>query len=279
MIPGIAGFLVGDLLLQTLPVLPSKNMYTVLLVFSICCYGWVRHNRITSIILASMLAGFLFSAWAAQSRLTAFPVFDESKPLRVTGYIASIPHSEFQSMRFLFSVGHAKIALSWKHPPRPLRVGDQWTVWMLLKHIHDVNNYPLPDADRLFFQKKIVGNGTVFDSRESIFHKRAWFLFPITSFRAYYQARLVAYPFHNLPWLSALLIGEHFGATQQAWQMLRQTGTNHLMAVAGLHMGWLFGISQTLFKQGWRFFPPLLLWMPAQLASMGVACLVTLGYG
>lgn len=39
------------------------------------------------------------------------------------------------------------------------------------------------------------------------------------------------------PWIVALALGERQNISAENWEVLRNTGTNHLMAIAGLHIG------------------------------------------
>ena len=49
--------------------------------------------------------------------------------------------------------------------------------------------------------------------------------------------------------------------------MLRNTGTNHLMAIAGLHIGILAGLVHLFVTWCWRRFPNLMFRMPASHAG------------
>ena len=82
----------------------------------------------------------------------------------------------------------------------------------------------------------------------------------------------------NTPWLTALIIGERNGASQKDWQILRNTGTNHLMAIAGLHIGMIAGVVHIVFSWCWRRFTVLALLMPAHLAGMGASLLTAILY-
>jgi competence protein ComEC len=60
--------------------------------------------------------------------------------------------------------------------------------------------------------------------------------------------------------------------------VLRNTGTNHLMAIAGLHIGIMAGIAHAVVSYAWRFAPALLLRMPAQIAGACAALFMAVIY-
>src|SRR5690606_35853563 len=41
--------------------------------------------------------------------------------------------------------------------------------------------------------------------------------------------------------VTALAIGERFGFTEQQWEALRRSGTSHLVAISGMHVGLVAG--------------------------------------
>jgi len=53
--------------------------------------------------------------------------------------------------------------------------------------------------------------------------------------------------------LVALALGERTGITQQQWQVFRATGTSHLVAISGLHIGLLAGFIFFLTRRLWPY--------------------------
>ena len=76
----------------------------------------------------------------------------------------------------------------------------------------------------------------------------------------------------------ALMIGEREAIPPEQWQVLRNTGTNHLMAIAGLHIGIMAGFAHVVVTWIWRLVPALLLHLPAQLAGASAALLMAIIY-
>src|SRR5665648_569701 len=53
--------------------------------------------------------------------------------------------------------------------------------------------------------------------------------------------------------IPALTIGMREGIAQKDWQVFRDTGTSHLMAISGLHIGLMAGFLYALINFCWRY--------------------------
>ena len=67
--------------------------------------------------------------------------------------------------------------------------------------------------------------------------------------------------------LIALAMGERTGITPQQWQVFRATGTSHLVAISGLHIGLLAGFVFFLTRYLWPFFGSAALKLAAPRAA------------
>jgi competence protein ComEC len=74
------------------------------------------------------------------------------------------------------------------------------------------------------------------------------------------------------------MFGERNGIPQQDWQVLRSTGTNHLMAIAGLHIGMIAGLIHSLVTWLWRRSEMFTLHMPAMIAGAYASLAVAIFY-
>lgn len=70
----------------------------------------------------------------------------------------------------------------------------------------------------------------------------------------------------------ALVIGDRQGMSEAEWQAFLRTGTNHLMAISGLHVGLVAGFAGLLGARLWAWFPPVrhTVSRPAFMALTGV---------
>ena len=51
--------------------------------------------------------------------------------------------------------------------------------------------------------------------------------------------------------IKALVVGDRSAMTSAQWQILRATGTSHLMAISGLHIGLVAGLAYFLVIRLW----------------------------
>ncbi|MDX2164381.1 MAG: ComEC/Rec2 family competence protein [Gammaproteobacteria bacterium] len=186
--------------------------------------------------------------------------------LLTTGIISSIPEYQQHALQFVFIPDHTsqKIFLRWYYPPpAQLHIGDQWMLnisikpawqhWLLTQHMNAIGTVKFNYNNQLLLnnQAKILD-------------------YPLQKIRESIYTHLKE-TLHNktgLGFISALTIGMRDQITQAQWDDLRGTGTNHLMAIAGLHIGFVFGFIFFLSNKLWRFSEKFMLWVPAQEAGL-----------
>ncbi len=186
-----------------------------------------------------------------------------------TGTIGSLAEIHQHNIQFLFiihNINHnthhisKKIWLSWYAPPPVhLHVGDEWQLHIRIK----------PTQKNWLLSNNINAMGTVkFDLKNQLIQRHRWD-YPIEHLRELIYTRLknTLTPELGLGFISALTVGMRDHITENQWDDLRGTGTNHLMAIAGLHIGFVSGMGYFLLDFLWRRFSVLMLWMPAQEAA------------
>ena len=78
--------------------------------------------------------------------------------------------------------------------------------------------------------------------------------------------------------VQALVIGERSAMTDAEWTAFLHTGTNHLMAISGLHVGLVAGFAALLAGVAWRYLPGLREHCPRRLLGSVAAASAALGY-
>jgi len=78
--------------------------------------------------------------------------------------------------------------------------------------------------------------------------------------------------------LIAMALGDQSGISEATWETLRATGTAHLVAISGLHVGIVAGLVAACVGWCWRRVPFLVLRIPARHAAIWAACAAALGY-
>lgn len=279
-------FLFGDLSLQFFPQLPSLFITFNLLFLSILFSLLIRIKYL--ILLPAFLAGFAFTLWHAHS-ISSFTLNKdwEEKPLLVRGTITSLPAPGKFGTTFTFKLNtlsdkihteypDATIRLNWPHKftPKHLKAADTWQLSVKLKRIHGVQSPKAYDYEAWAFENGIRASGVVLDARDNQFLQSQFS--PLLKLRQFLQEKIQASG--HSPWLMALMLGERIGISQADWQVLRNTGTNHLMAIGGLHIGMAAGFAYFLMNFIWRRLPRLSLIMPAQQVSALAALFIGYSY-
>lgn len=279
-------FLLGDWLLQQQSQLPTSLMLLSLFMLIIIFFIIIKNN-ICRLIIIGCSVGFIYAAiyaaFVLQHRISEDV---QGKILLVEGYISSIPHQMHDTKVFLFDVKrmkindktlhyHPKIKLYFKTNNK-LMVGDYWRFYVKLKRIHGLQNPGGNDAERYALQNKILATGVV----QLKFPHIKFNINPFYSPLEYSRQILFEHLIVQLPvslvrhWLIALIMGERYQIPAGDWDILRRTGTNHLMAIAGLHVGIISGgiYAATIFFL--KHLPYVAARIPVQYVAASVALFV-----
>ncbi len=187
------------------------------------------------------------------------------------GTITSIPEDQYQSYQFVFKPEYSNylIWLNWPHPPNiHLHIGEQWKLAIRVK-----------PTDKYWLKcQQIYLQGTVqFNADNQIMLPRAKYSFLIEHIREWIylkikqQLQISSTLSIFTGFISALTTGIRSDITMDQWADLRATGTNHLMAIAGLHIGFLSWIIYRLSNFCWRRSEKLMLWKPAQTGAISLS--------
>jgi len=283
------GFLIGVSLIFVIALRPSfyvlflSGIPVVLAVF----YKVMRRGTFfwwVKVLLGCCLGASWLVVYLNSVMPKPFPHALESKQLVITGRIASIPKHKAHFSSFLFSsaINHQKrkIRLSWYGWRPPLMAGQCWRLTVKLKRIHGLRNPAGFDYDRWAFSQGISASGYVVahsrHQKVSCHHTGFSMLYLRNNLANKMQALLVDNP--ALPFILALTIGDKHLITQKDWRVFQATGTSHLAAISGLHIGFVAALIFFLVKIIWRFFPRLCLLIPAQQGAALMSLLAALLY-
>lgn len=246
------------LLLVTVPVLYSKNL-------------WIK-------CLAACSCGFLYGLFISHQVLgTHLATELEGQDVLVTGRIVDFPVHKERAIRFLFSVediqhqgkshpAPGKVRLSWYYATAVPKVGERWQFLVRLKQPHGFMNPGGFDYETWLFQQRIRATGYVRQQHEPVrlAESSGIVLWQRLRFSLYEKIQQLALDRTVTGLLTALAIGERDGITASQWTVLRHTGTAHLMAISGLHIGLLATLGYGLGNWLWRLRSSGLNHLPAQ---------------
>ena len=289
---GILFFLAGILLLQQLDDLPSILWSALLLAF----VPVAVFSRYPLNLLGWCVAGFLWALFQANLIMQPhLPAELEGKDVVVTGTIVSIPKQRSRYTRFEFDVASmdfegqsyvspGKVRISWYKDYPHLKVGQRWQFQIRLKRPYGFMNPGGFDYAGWLFQERIRATGYIRKSSKN--HK----LSAVTSSKLTEQFRQLIrdktdFLASRQPTLrpvigliQGLAIGERSRISDTQWEWLRDTGTSHLLAISGLHVGLVAGLAFMLIQRLWRLSPRLMLVYPAPKAAAIAAFFVALLY-
>lgn len=279
-----SAFALGIFVLQQQAVLPGRTAWVGLVFgFALLLWGGQRLRRRdgsarmhrcvgwAAFAAAAGLAGFGYAALRAESRLSESLVPEwEGRDIVVTGAVRGLPSYDATGVRFLFDVdtndaGMAKfpstIRLAWitreRNVERPvLRPGERWRLTVRVKRPHGNANFHLRDPEAGWLARKIRALGYVtspHDARRldgSAPGGRATVDRVRAGVRDRIDAALADAGHRGI--VIALAIGAQDGIADSDWRTLRNTGTSHLVAISGLHVGIVGGLCGWLVAGVWR---------------------------
>lgn len=185
----------------------------------------------------------------------------EGRDLIVTGQIADIPVKRPWGWRFDFQVEGGSLAeslprrirLSWYDASQTLKAGERWQLKVRLKRPHGFANPGGDDYERYLFTRRIGATGYV---RPQGPNRRLTDSSGLAKWRQqiadFIDFELAESPYRGI--LKALTVGVQAGISEDQWDILRRTGTAHLVAISGLHLSLVAGLIFWLGRKVWLWF-------------------------
>lgn len=157
----------------------------------------------------------------------------------------------------------------------PFKLGELWQMQIKLKPIHGPVNMAGFDLERFYFENGVDARGYI---RTDWLELKSDTSNPIHQFRQYTHDRLAE--LSNAGIFQALLIGEKSSITDQQREVLQKLGLSHLIAISGLHISIIAGVSYWLISFLWGRASGLSIgrrWPPFHVGLVG-SCIIALLY-
>jgi competence protein ComEC len=279
-----AGVALAYLLPWTPPLL-WVALVTALFALAACRYRWLR-------LPCWLLLGALWAHWQACILLCSpFPDDLARAPLVVEGRIASIPAESELASRFLLKVErtyldgepipfNGLVRLTWYDDAQPLRAGERWRLSVRLKPRHGMANPGTFDFERWLFEQGVKATGSLRRGEPPERLDAGAGPFGLDRLRqglADHLARVLG-DAPALALVQALVIGDRSGFDQEDWDVLTRTGTNHLVAISGLHVGLIAGGVFVVVRWLWSRSARLTVALAAPRAAAIGGVIAALGY-
>ncbi len=222
--------------------------------------------RLVRILLLFLLLFIWAVIYAHHIKSWSLPQRDIGKDLTISGYVASLPQTAGDHVKFTFAWNDTKLALSWYRNYPILKAGEKWQFVVRLKPPHGFMNPGGFDYEKYLFQHGIRATGYV---KQGKLLAAGGYKYPVTQLRQYLAGKIKqALPNNQFTGLlEALTIGSRNDLAPAQWQVFRNTGTSHLVAISGLHIGLVAGFMYFLVLFLWRRVELLSLKFPAQKSA------------
>ncbi len=232
-------FLSGILLCHYLPYLPIN--LGIILGFAVISikYSFFRY-------LLAISIGYIWTLWHINSILAqTFSTALESQDIIIVGHIVDLPQQVERKLQFHFIPEQlkdkqydftGKIYLTWYKTTHELRPGQRWQFTVRLKKPHSSSNFGVPKYSAQVKRISAVGYIRELPAAKLLQEPSDWHI-------DNWRYRLSSAIYQALPdneithLLVALAIGQQRAISSQQYQILQHTGTVHLMAISGLHIG------------------------------------------
>lgn len=260
--PAIA-FLLGDLIFQQNPGLPDLAYIALLPLF----WFMIRIPIPGIVLLAWFATGY---AWGlSYAHIQAKDGFNQAclgDTVLVEGTVSGLPQREEQRSRFEFEIDQMwpaecldpgqglKIRVHWYEPDQLIQSGERWRLSLKLRKTRNFYNKGGFDYESALLSKGIRYTAYIRDNPERIKIDSGKYLDPLRQTLASHINRAIPdSSFTGI--LQALVIGDRSEISIAQWETLRRSGTLHLMAISGLHIGMIAGIGYFLGAGAWRLWP------------------------
>ncbi|MDA1063922.1 MAG: DNA internalization-related competence protein ComEC/Rec2 [Proteobacteria bacterium] len=195
-------------------------------------------------LLICFCAGLAWFFIAAHELISArLPAAFEGDSLVVEIVVADFPSTDRATVSFLaHPVDDARLPsrfrLSWFEPPVTLQHGDRWRLEVRLRRPRGTRNPGTFDYEGWLFRESIAATGYVVGGHRNHL-LRPPLAGPIGQLRHRFVRRVSALveDREQAAVLIALVVGTRHLLSAEQWQRYAATGTSHLMAISGLHIG------------------------------------------
>ncbi|MGR9043912.1 MAG: DNA internalization-related competence protein ComEC/Rec2 [Gammaproteobacteria bacterium] len=254
MVTSVASFALGVLSIQCLPGMPGLEWIVVGIVVLMMC-AWLRRWK-----CLLFLAGLLWAAIVAEIGLNDRLTEDlESKIIKVSGRVIGLPVQNERRVRFDLAVYPdfqqlpSRMRLNWYYPEWQVKAGQRWNFTVKLKRPHGNLNPGGFDYERWLFRESIGAIGYVRKKPTPVRLSENPGWFEVSVWRQAVADGLDRQLGEKttVGIIKALTLGDRHQLSPKQWDVLRETGTAHLMAISGLHIGLVAGLIYFLASWFW----------------------------
>lgn len=294
------GFLIGVLWLTHFSHLPSVKIAYLLIPISIIIIVLAFFKLFFSLkwilFFAACCLGFSYSLIMAQQQFNQqLPVRLEGKTLIAKGRIITIPINYLGTVRFDFLIQNLVTFGPLRYPIRvrikgyfhknlkiltDFKKGDTWQFALRLRRPRSFWNPGSFDYRAELFQQNIGGTGYLLEKfpLHLIQPTNAYYFIDNLRQKIYLNVKKALQNYPLLGLINSLTTGVRSEITDEQWKIIRNTGTNHLFAISGLHLAFIASIIYWLVRFIFSRIPYAALYIPTPKIASAITLLSILFY-
>jgi competence protein ComEC len=286
--------------------LGAVTALTVIVVLLVASSRWHLGIVLGAVVALAFTLTGARAGWRLGERLA--PAL-EGADLIVTGVVAEMTQVGLSGTRFIFEVESvrlarpvsalpidakravpSRLALGWYRnghdeveladPRSELRAGQRWRLPLRLRRPHGYANPDGFDSELWLFEQDLRATGYVRVSAKgpSADLLAVGVAHPVERMRQSLRDAILRQVSNARAAgvLAALAVGDQAAIERDDWDLFRDTGVAHLMAISGLHITMFAWLGAALVGRAWRWSRRLMLTVPAALAArwggLALAC-------
>ena len=219
-----------------------------------------KYRLILIILSAYLWAGFFFQLAVNLKLNNSF----DNQVVMMSGTVIDIPDIKPHSIRFMFKPDYIegynqrlpnKIRLSWYRSDQLPEAGERWQLRAKLRRPSGFQNPAGFDYERWLLVKGIGATGYIKKSTNNkLLDSTPWWNINLLRSAVAQSIDHKCNPCDNQGLIKALTIGYRGDIQLHQKQILKDSGTAHLLAISGLHIGLISGLFYWLGRWLWRIY-------------------------
>ncbi len=274
-----AGVVLGTLLFQQLPEIPGRFWLALVLAGAAALWFPARKMPPLRLVTASLLALGWAHGYALLTEPALLPEAFLGESIRAVGQAVGLVERRPDNQRMLVDLhrlettsgqslqGRWRVRLSWYRNDTRVRPGQWLDLQIKLRPARGFSNPGSFDYEAWLYRQGIRYTGYVKGAHAAPRDRDDSGLDALRQ-RLSDEIAAALPAAESAGVLRALVVGDRSGISRAQWQVFRRTGTNHLMAISGLHIGLVAGAVAVLFGLLWRALPMLIARSPARQAGV-----------
>ena len=238
-------FLIGISQLLWLPELQIVWLLPLILILLASLFSKIKNNIRSISIILGLCSGFSYAVIvginAKASQLKEIP----NSYITIIGKVSNLPIVKNDKVKFSFEISEIqediplkKILVSWYNSKENVVAGQIWSLNLKLKPIHGYKNPGSFDYSKWLFRQGYDATATV--KKATLLAKNSADISSVVHLLRARIAKIIDENFHSTrvqALIKALTIGDKSQISYQDSQLFQTTGTAHLIAISGLHIG------------------------------------------